>query len=489
MAYDKYRINPAYLNQFRNMAYNDPWFALGELIGNAAGNAYGKRQYEKQLDKAGQIDAASAREAYYDTANKNAQASGLIGTSTYDGITQAKTDYGTHKTAYDDAMAKLNAFKGDQDSQEYKGLWEMAQQAQAGRQNANNRAEMLRQINRDNGWSNEGYYATDSLSEKLGNTSLLAPRKQEEWQGISLGEGLLSTAQTDQQASTPTITDLAQRSFNTLRQKPAGVLSKDDVARYYMTNPELKEKIVADHDRSKRSASYWSDLERKMKQEGVSQEVIDEYLGGKKRAVAEDMLGDYYKAVLDGNYLGADALATLTAGIDPQLAQILKTGGVSVGNLFGAEQSWLQSMAEAQRKEQAEARKRQQNLQDYRTKKEIDAAYKNNGSGGRGGSSSGGSKSDKLEKWEEVPHNLLTQVTMYTQNKDFESAYETVDRLKELLYRDTEALDKFPGQGLAGYRQLLAQVEYNLLEAKRSAGEAIDPAYFATVARNAGYIK
>ena len=77
---------------------------------------------------------------------------------------------------------------------------------------------------------------------------------------------------------------------------------------------------------------------------------------------------------------------------------------------------------------------------------------------------------------------------MYTTNKDFESAYEVVDRLKEHL-RDPEVLDKFPGEGLLGYKKLLAQREYALLDAKRKAGEVVDPTYFADVARNAGYIK
>ena len=49
---DKYRVNRAYLNQFRNTAQNDPMFALGELLGRAYVDRYNERGTQKALEKA-----------------------------------------------------------------------------------------------------------------------------------------------------------------------------------------------------------------------------------------------------------------------------------------------------------------------------------------------------------------------------------------------------------------------------------------------------
>lgn len=52
MAYDdRYRVDRAYLNQFRNVAYNDPWFALGELLGQGYMKRYEDRGTRKALEK------------------------------------------------------------------------------------------------------------------------------------------------------------------------------------------------------------------------------------------------------------------------------------------------------------------------------------------------------------------------------------------------------------------------------------------------------
>lgn len=472
MAYGKYRIDPAYLNQFRNVAYNDPWFALGELVGKGAAAAYDRRQYQKQLEKAGRIDAQTAQEAYQDAANQKAQESGLIGTSTYDGITKAKADYGTHKATYDDTMAKINAFTGDQKSQEYLGLLEMAKQAQEGMQTAQNRAEQLRQINRDNGWSNEGYYATDSLSEKLGDRSLYAPQEQVK---PSLLGGVLPTQEKQMGTFTaPTITEMAQRSLDVLQQNPMGKLSAEDVARYHMTNPELKASIVNDYDRSKRNATYFSDLEQKMKKEGISQEVIDEYLGGKKRAVVEDMLGDYYQAVLKGNLYGADALSTLMAGIDPTTAQILKTGGVSIGNLFGAEMQQKLEEAEAARKaaEKAETRDYNERKRQQEREERIEDAVKiaqlkkSLGLSGDSGGSSGGGKASSEETY---TNNLILSALDALAIGKVDEAENFMFMASNNLNDDNTTAKKISPDARNKFRQMLKDLGDDIADAKNNA--------------------
>lgn len=491
MAYDdKYRINPAYLNQFRNIAYNDPWFALGELVGRGFGAHMADKSYQKQMDKAQNIENAMARTSQYDEATKAGENSGLINTSTYDGILKAKDAYNQNKTIYDEAKAKLDAYEGDKNSAEYDALAKMAADAQLGMNNASANATMLRKINTNKGLSNEGFYATDSLGERLADVSLLTPKKVQNWRDVDHfgGKGILQNApNTQQQAGTftaPTITELAQNALERHKQNGTSIISADDLAKYAMTTPSMKATLESNYEISKRDPRYFDNLRKELKKEGVSDEVIDEYIGGQRQNVAHGLLGEYYDNIANGKYLDADATATQMAYLDPTMAQLLKTGGVSVGNLFGAEQDRQKTLTNAQIETQQAAEKRQQNRDDYIWKKDVDVAYKNK----YGSGSSGGGENEKMPKWQEVPRNLLSQIAMYTQNKDFESAYEVVDRLKEHL-RDPEVLDKFPGEGLLGYRKLLAQHEYALLKAKREAGEAVDPAYFADVARNAGYIK
>ena len=492
MAYDdRYRINPAYLNQFRNIAYNAPWFALGELFGRGFGAHMADKSYQKQMDKAQNIENAMARTSQYDEATKAGENSGLINTSTYDGILKAKDAYNQNKTIYDEAKAKLDAFEGDKNSAEYDALAKMAADAQLGMNNASANATMLRKINTNKGLSNEGFYATDSLGERLADVSLLTPKKVQNWRDVDHfgGKGILQNApNTQQQAGTftaPTITELAQNALERHKQNGTSIISADDLAKYAMTTPSMKDTLESNYEISKRDPQYFDNLRKELKKQGVSNEVIDEYIGGQRQNVAHGLLGEYYDNIANGKYLDADATATQMAYIDPTMAQLLKTGGVSVNNLFGAYQNALKAEQQAQ----ANEAKAMRDLETWKWKQDyITATRPSRASGGSGGYSGGGT-SEKMEKWEEVPNNLLSQAAMYTQNKDFESAYEAINRLKDILYRDREALDKFPGAGLSAYLQLLAKAEYDLLMAKKEAKEDIDPEYFATVARNAGLIK
>lgn len=485
VAYGKYRVDPAYLNQFRNIANNDPWFALGEFVGRGAAAALNERQYQKQLDKAANIEDAMARTSYHDAALDGARNSGLVGTSTYDGITQAKADYNKNKTIYDEAKAKLDAFDGDKEGAEYKNLLELAEQAQIGMNNASANAEMYRQINRNNGRPNEGYYATDSLGEKLGERSLLAPPKRQEQVKQGLLGGVLPTKEKQVGTFTaPTITEMAQKSLDTLQKNPAGIMSAEDLAGYAMTTPSMKETIVANHELAKRSPQYFDNLRREMKKEGVSDEVIDEYIGEQKRNVAYGMMGEYYNLINDGNYLGADALAAQTAFLDPTMAQLLKTGGVSVGNLFGAEQNWLQSLAEAQRKaaEKAETRqyneqKRQQDLQDRKEIERYKSDLKNSSEGG--GSSGGG----KVSSEETYTKNLVFSASDALDANRIDDAEDFYDKAVTNLNEDITTAKKISAEARAKLRYDLLELEGRILWAKRARGEEIDEERYNEIQR------
>lgn len=453
----------------------DPWSALGAMIGYGIGAHYGEKEYQKQLGEADQVAEAEARGAYHDAALKAADESGLVGTSTYDGITQAKADYGTHKANYDDTMAKINTFKGDQESQEYKGLLEMAKQAEAGMQAAHNKAEMFRQINRDNGWSNDGYLSTNSLGEKLGDRSLYAPQTPQMQTQPSLlnGNGVFPTVQPQQTGTftAPTITDLAQRSLNTLEQNPAGMLDRDAVARYYLTDPELKKKITSEYDNSKRSAAYWKDLRQKLRKEGLSEAVIDDYIDGKAQEVTDQMLGEYYQSIANGNYYGADALATLMTNLDPTLAQVMKTGGVSVGNLFGAQQNWLQDMAQAQRRSAERAETRAYNEAQYEKKRidslndkiRIEEIKKARGLSGDSGGSSGGGKASSEETY---TNNLILSALDALDANDIKKAEDFYYKAITNLDEDIATAKKISPSARSKFRQMLKALEDDIADAK-----------------------
>lgn len=489
VAYGKYRVDPAYLNQFRNIANNDPWFALGEFVGRGAAAALNERQYQKQLDKAANIEDAMARTSYHDAALDGARNSGLVGTSTYDGITQAKADYNKNKTIYDEAKAKLDAFDGDKEGAEYKNLLELAEQAQIGMNNASANAEMYRQINRNNGRSNEGYYATDSLGEKLGERSLLAPPKQQEQVKQGLLGGVLPTKEKQVGTFTaPTITEMAQKSLDTLQKNPAGIMSAEDLAGYAMTTPSMKETIVANHELAKRSPQYFDNLRREMKKEGVSDEVIDEYIGEQKRNVAYGMMGEYYNLINDGNYLGADALAAQTAFLDPTMAQLLKTGGVSVGNLFGAEQNWLQSLAEAQRKAAEKAETRQYNEEQYEKKRtdKIEDAVKIaelKESRGLSGGSSGSSGGGKASSEETYTKNLVFSASDALDANRIDDAEDFYDKAVTNLNVDITTAKKISAEARAKLRYDLLELEGRILWAKRARGEEIDEERYNEIQR------
>lgn len=489
MAYDdKYRINPAYLNQFRNIAYNDPWFALGELVGRGFGAHMADKSYQKQMDKAQNIENAMARTSQYDEATKAGENSGLINTSTYDGILKAKDAYNQNKTIYDEAKAKLDAFEGDKNSAEYDALAKMAADAQLGMNNASANATMLRKINTNKGLSNEGFYATDSLGERLADVSLLTPKKVQNWRDVDHfgGKGILQNApNTQQQAGTftaPTITELAQNALERHKQNGTSIISADDLAKYAMTTPSMKDTLESNYEISKRDPQYFDNLRKELKKEGVSDEVIDEYIGGQRQNVAHGLLGEYYDNIANGKYLDADATATQMAYLDPTMAQLLKTGGVSVNNLFGAYQNALNAEQQAQANEAKASR----DLAIWKVKEDYkNATRPSRASGGSGGSSGGGgSEGGKLSANAKQVGNIIGQANMHLKNGNYQGVRDLLAELKPKVYEDFDFYSKMTPSEKAEANRLIAGIEYNALLAM---GEDENSDYMKDLYISAGF--
>lgn len=500
MAYDdRYRINPAYLNQFRSIAYNDPWFALGELVGRGVGAHMADKSYQKQMDKAQNIENAMARTSQYDEATKAGENSGLINTSTYDGILKAKDAYNQNKTIYDEAKAKLDAFEGDKNSAEYDALAKMAADAQLGMNNASANATMLRKINTNKGLSNEGFYATDGLGERLADVSLLTPKKVQNWRDVDHfgGKGILQNApNTQQQAGTftaPTITELAQNALERHKQNGASIISADDLAKYAMTTPSMKDTLESNYEISKRDPQYFDNLRKELKKEGVSDEVIDEYIGGQRQNVAHGLLGEYYDNIANGKYLDADATATQMAYLDPTMAQLLKTGGVSVNNLFGAQQNALNAERAAAAKaqqiqdtreynEKKRQQEREENKQDYVWKLKQKNSLDNNG----GGSSGGGKASDggKLSANAKQVGNIIGQANMHLENNNYQGVLDLLAELKPKVYEDFDFYSKMTPSEKAEANKFIAGVEYN---ARLAMGEDKNSKYMKDLYISAGF--
>ena len=493
MAYDdRYRINPAYLNQFRNIAYNDPLFALGELVGRGFGAHMADKSYQKQMDKAQNIENAMARTSQYDEATKAGENSGLINTSTYDGILKAKDAYNQNKTIYDEAKAKLDAFEGDKNSAEYDALAKMAADAQLGMNNASANATMLRKINTNKGLSNEGFYATDSLGERLADVSLLTPKKVQNWRDVDHfgGKGILQNApNTQQQAGTftaPTITELAQNALERHKQNGTSIISADDLAKYAMTTPSMKDTLESNYEISKRDPQYFDNLRKELKKEGVSDEVIDEYIGGQRQNVAHGLLGEYYDNIANGKYLDADATATQMAYLDPTMAQLLKTGGVSVNNLFGAYQNALNAEQQAQ----ANEAKAKRDLEIWKWKEDYKNATRpsraGGGSGGSSRSSGGGKASDggKLSANAKQVGNIIGQANMHLDNGNYQGVLDLLAELKPKVYDEFDFYSKMTPSEKAEANRLIAGIEYNALLAM---GEDKNSKYMKDLYISAGF--
>lgn len=462
----------------------DPWSAIGAMLGYGYGSYLGDKERANQLEDAKAEEEALAREAQYAAAQDAANASGLVGMDSADAIRQQKENYMNYQNQANEIQTKMNAIE-DKSSDEYKNLARSLYQLQGQMNDAHNTADNLRTLRTQMGLSNDGLYANNSgagyLREKLGDVSMLNPIQQPQQGGQNTFGATLPIPQINPNGQVPTsavenptITQMAQNTLGNLSRQntPSGIITQDALTNFMIANPDLKKKIVSDTDNQKRSASYWKDLRQKLRAKGLSDSVIDEYIDTQAQDVVDDLVGNYYKAIGEGNYLGADAIGTLLTNLDPTMAQVLKTGGVSVGNLFGAEQqekSMLFKVAQALAKEQrADAhseQKRINDIMDFETKERIKDRIKN-----ASGNGNGSKKEEKLPEWQQTMDNYLTQGEAYLNGGNLNAAWDAVVAAKNYLLHDEKAKAKIPGEAIPDYYKLVAMKEAEIIKAMMDAG-------------------
>lgn len=375
MANSKYRVDDIYLNQFRQSAKNDPWFALGELLGGWYGNQIGQRMYNRDMRVAGETMQAAEDERRRELARKNVQESGLINQNTYDLIDKAQSNWNDYSGILQDLTAKMDAYEGDKNDAEYKALAEQAEKARLGMDAAHNNAEQLRFMNDFAGYSNDGYLANDSLGEKLKHRpwSIMQNPYAPQGDPYSMGEGVQLNGGVLPQEKTlqaPTIADMANNALQ--RLSPQGTMTEDLLMARYLADPAAQAQLDQALALEKRDPMYWQNMKQMLRREGVSDAAIEDYLGGQVQGTAAGMAQDYYNMIANGDYLGADKLATDLVAISPETAQILKTGGVTVGNLFNTananELAQRQTLARQQAEDTKYARQRADKAEDRKNR-------------------------------------------------------------------------------------------------------------------------
>lgn len=462
----------------------DPWSAVGAMLGYGYGSYLGNKERANQLEKAKTEEEALAREAQYAAAQEAANASGLVGMDSADAIRQQKENYMNYQNQANDIQAKMDAIE-DKSSDEYKNLARSLYQVQGQMNDAHNTADNLRTLRTQMGLSNDGLYANNSgadyLREKLGDVSMSNPIQQPQQGGQNMFGATLPIPQINPNGqvsrdtvTNPTITQMAQNTLGNLSRQntPSGIITQDALTNFMVSNPDLKKKIISDTDKQKRSASYWKDLRQKLRAKGLSDSVIDEYIDTQAQDVVDDLVGSYYKAIGEGNYLGADAIGTLMTNLDPTMAQVLKTGGVSVGNLFGAEQqekaalfNAAQALGKEQRANERSNQKRINDMQDFVTKEKIKQDIKNNY-----GNGNGSKKEEKLPEWQQTMDNYLTQGESYLDGGNLNAAWDAVVAAKNYLLHDEKAMAKIPGEAIPDYYKLVAMKEAEIIKAMMDAG-------------------
>lgn len=486
----------------------DPWSAIGAALGYGWGSYLGNKEAARQMGKAKDEEDAKAREAAYNTAMQAAEDSGLVGMNSADAIMDQKNIYADAQNELATVKAKMEAME-DKNSDAYKGLQRDAYALENKMNTAHNTANFLLGMRTQNGLSNEGLYANNSgdgyMREKLGDISMLNAVGNQGRGGQNMFGATLPVPQlnpnfqsTAQANTNPTITEMAQNKLAEMQyDQPTGFITQDMLANAYLMNPDVKKKIDSEYNKKKRSAKYWKELRQDLRSKGLSEAVIDDYIDLQSQGVVDDMVSDYYEQIIDGNYLGADSLGTLMTNLDPQMAQVLKTGGVSIDKLFGADQNrqnaLLQIAANDERARQNFANQltrdeinRQNDLNDWVAKK----IWELNHGGGGGGR---GEKEVKLSSPTATQTaNILGQAAKYLlKNYDPVAAWERVKMVKENYlnpYMDENGEMKdprtqFKADELEDAWKLASAIEYLYRE---STQDTISPEYMEALEKNAG---
>lgn len=475
MAYDKYRINPAYLNQFRGIAYNDPWFALGELIVRGYNKAYEDRGTRKAIEKIeaqygtgeapSQNDMSQALDVVQQRYNQGARDTlglgGLSPTMDRDKVQAVKQSLGVQDTKGQAmfAMSPLNdpnKFQGD--SEFNKRMRAEAQQKQA-------QMDALKTIG-----------AVPMTNVEIGNRVL------DQYAGRLEAQRDPQTGATTGVIKTPGVLDLAEQAYN---KRMADFSAKDEMAN-----------IVLQMERDGRSPEQIARVKEAM--EGKLQSMQDKYYAKRAGDIMGSLNGLSYD---DPKY--QQAIVEL-AKYDPAAAKVY------AGNVVTGRDKWNLEQQIAK-----EDRATQRNIDNYRTETglmierdnamlqnkieqmkaagyndaQIKQALYGGGSGGGRRRGGGGSSSDggKMPAHLNNLSNLMDQVETAIDQGDNDTAADLQDQIQTMIYSDSFR-KKVSSDQFAKILQMWNKNEADRMAMLKEKGLSVNEQYYSDRLKEAGLI-
>ena len=473
MAYGKYRVNPAHFNQFRNMAYNDPMFALGELIGHGYMQNYEDRGVRKALEKVeaqyGDGNAPSANDMsqaldtvqnrYQQEAKNTLGLGGLSPTMDRDKVQAVKQSLGVQDPKGQamfatSALNDPNTFQGD--SEFNKRMRAEAQQRQA-------EMEALKTIG-----------AVPMTNLEVGNRIL------DQYAGKLQAVRDPQTGAVTGLAKTPGAADLAEQAYN---KRMADFSAKDEMS-----------KILAQMEKDGRSPEQIARVTAIM--EGKLQSMQDKAY--EKRAA--DIMGNLANISYDDPRY-QQAIVEL-AKYDPAAAKVY------AGNVVTGRDKWNQEQQLAK-----EERTAQRNIDNYRTETglmierdnamlqnkieqmkaagyndaQIKQALYGGGSGGgrRRGGGSGGSSGGGVPSYAKGIMNLNDQVKAAIRKGDNNTAADLQNQIQTMIY-DPNFRKKIDADDFDALLQLWSVNETRRMTMLRKKGLPVNEEYYRQVAAQAG---
>ena len=472
MAYGKYRVNPAHFNQFRNMAYNDPMFALGELIGRGYMQNYEDRGVRKALEKAeaqyGDGSAPSANDMsqaldtvqnrYQQDAKNTLGLGGLSPQMDREKVQAKKTALGV-QNPMGQAMFSMNPMN---DPNAFQGESEFNKRMRAEAQQRQDEMNALKAIG-----------AVPMTNLEVGNRIL------DQYAGKLQAVRDPQTGAVTGLAKTPGAADLAEQAYN---KRMADFSAKDEMS-----------KILAQMEKDGRSPEQIARVTAIM--EGKLQSMQDKAY--EKRAA--DIMGNLANISYDDPRY-QQAIVEL-AKYDPAAAKVYAGNVVTGRDLWNQEQQIAGEERTAKRNQEnfdietQNLIKRDNAVLENKVAQLVKLGYPEqtarrmllvgNPSGGGRRRSGGGSSGSGNTAAQNQMKNLMNQVKSAISKGDNDSAANLQDQIQTLIY-DLKSKGKIDDKDFDALLQAWSVNENRRMTMLRKQGLPVNDDYYRQVSKQAG---
>lgn len=472
MAYGKYRVNPAHFNQFRKMAYNDPMFALGELIGRGYMQNYEDRGVRKALEKAeaqyGDGSAPSANDMsqaldtvqnrYQQDAKNTLGLGGLSPQMDREKVQAKKTALGV-QNPMGQAMFSMNPMN---DPNAFQGESEFNKRMRAEAQQRQDEMNALKAIG-----------AVPMTNLEVGNRIL------DQYAGKLQAVRDPQTGAVTGLAKTPGAADLAEQAYN---KRMADFSAKDEMS-----------KILAQMEKDGRSPEQIARVTAIM--EGKLQSMQDKAY--EKRAA--DIMGNLANISYDDPRY-QQAIVEL-AKYDPAAAKVYAGNVVTGRDLWNQEQQIAGEERTAKRNQEnfdietQNLIKRDNAVLENKVAQLVKLGYPEqtarrmllvgNPSGGGRRRSGGGSSGSGNTAAQNQMKNLMNQVKSAISKGDNDSAANLQDQIQTLIY-DLKSKGKIDDKDFDALLQAWSVNENRRMTMLRKQGLPVNDDYYRQVSKQAG---